>query len=85
LVQCAWAATRTKNTYLRAKYDSVIGKKGKKKALIIIGHKILCAIYRILTTQQPYQDLGYEYLQNQQKTKRIAYLKGQLNILGEAV
>ncbi len=61
----------------------MIGKKGKKKALIIIGHKILCAVYRILTTQERYKDLGYDYLQEQQKTKRVAYLKGQLRALGE--
>lgn len=85
MVQCGWAATRTKKTYLRSKYDSVIGKKGKKKALIIIGHKILCAIYRILTTQEPYKDLGYDFLQEQQKTKRVAYLKGQLRALGETI
>jgi transposase len=83
LVQCAWAATRTKDTYLSAKYKSVIGKKGKKKALIIVGHKILCATYHILKTGEPYRDLGKDYVEQHHKNRRIAYLKAQLRELGE--
>lgn len=30
LVQCGWTATRTKNTYLRSKYDSLVGRRGKQ-------------------------------------------------------
>jgi hypothetical protein len=82
-VECGWAASRTKNTYLRGKYDSVIGRKGKKKALIIVGHKILCAIYRILTTGELYIDLGKDYLEQYRKKQRITYLRNQLNMLGE--
>lgn len=85
MVQCAWAASRTKDTYLGAKYKSVIGRKGKKKALIIVGHKILCAIYHILSTGECYKDLGKDYLEQQYKPKRIAYLKAQLKELGEVV
>ncbi len=51
IVQCAWAATRTKGTYLRSKYDSLVGRRGKKKALIAVGHKILIAAYFILKKQ----------------------------------
>lgn len=84
-MQCAWAASRTKNTYLSAKYSSVIARKGKKKALIIVGHKILCAIYHILSTGEPYKDLGKDYLEQHCKTKRIAYLKAQLRELEQVV
>lgn len=84
LCQCGWAASRTKNTYYRAKYDSVIGRKGKKKAVIILGHKILCAVYRILTTRQPYKDLGNEWFEKNRKDKRIAYLKKELKQLETA-
>lgn len=45
LDQCSWAATRTKNTYLRSKYDSLLFGRGKKRALIAAGHKILIAAY----------------------------------------
>ncbi|MDP2058161.1 MAG: IS110 family transposase, partial [Flavobacteriaceae bacterium] len=63
LVQSGWAATRTKGTYLRSKYDSLVGRRGKKKALIAIGHKILIATYFILKDKVAYKELGAEYLQ----------------------
>lgn len=72
LVQCAWAATRTKNTYLRSKYDSLVGRRGKKKALVAIGHKILIAAYFILKDKVGYKELGPEYLQGLTKEKQIS-------------
>lgn len=71
LVQFAWAATRTKNTYLRSKYDSLVGRRGKKRALIAVGHKILVATYFILKDKVAYKELGGEFLQEKQKEKQI--------------
>ena len=71
MVQCAWAATRTKGTYLRSKYDSLVGRRGKKRALIAIGHKILIATYFILKDKVVYKELGAEYLQELKKGKQI--------------
>jgi hypothetical protein len=51
----------------------------------MVGHKILCAIYHIMSTGECYKDLGKDYLEQHTKQKRIAYLKGQLKELGEAV
>ena len=71
LVQCAWAATRTKNTYLRSKYDSLVVRRGKKRALIAVGHKILIAAYFILKDKVAYKELGSDFLQNRNKSKKI--------------
>jgi transposase len=43
LVECGWAASRTKNTYMSSKYKSLVGRRGKKRAIIALGHKILIA------------------------------------------
>ena len=80
LVQCAWAATRTKGTYLRSKYDSLAGRRGKKRALIAVGHKILVATYFILKDKVAYKELGAEYLQELKKGKQI---KRHIQILKE--
>jgi len=80
LVQCAWAATRTKGTYLRSKYDRLVGRRGKKKALIAVGHKILIAAYFILRDQVAYKELGGAYLQEIKKEKQI---KRHLQVLKE--
>lgn len=79
-MQCAWAATRTKGTYLRSKYDSLVVRRGKKRALIAIGHKILIAAYFILKDKTEYKELGGEYLQELRKEKQI---KRHLQLLKE--
>ena len=75
-MQCAWAATRTKGTYLRSKYDSLVVRRGKKRALIAVGHKILIAAYFILKDKTEYKELGAVHLQEIRKEKQIKrYLK----------
>jgi len=85
LVQCAWAATRTKNTYLRKKYDSLVGRRGKKRALIAVGHKILIAAYFILKDKIKYKELGAEFLQEKKKDKQVKYYLKQLKELGAEI
>lgn len=85
LTQVAWAATRTNGTYLRAKFDSLVGRMGKKKALLVIGHKILCAAYHLLTTRLPYQSFAVEKFEQQRRDKRIMYLQKELKGLGVMV
>jgi len=82
LVQCGWAATRTKNTYLRSKYDSLVKRRGKKRALIAVGHKILIAAYFILRDKKAYSDLGYCHLQQLNKERKLRYHTRQLRELG---
>ena len=82
LVQCGWAATRTKNTYLRSKYDSLVGRRGKKRALVAIGHKILIASYFILKDKVAYKELGHEFLQDKKEGKQVKYYLKRLKELG---
>jgi len=82
LVQSAWAATRTKGTYLRSKYDSLVVRRGKKKALIAVGHKILIAAYHILKNRVAYKDLGSDFLNNKKKSKQIQHHLKRLKELG---
>lgn len=74
----AWGATRTKKSYFKAKYESMVARRGKKRALIAIGHKILCAAYHIIKNKEAFKELGYEYLDERKKKNRIEYLKREL-------
>lgn len=85
IVQCAWAATRTKGTYLRSKYDSLVGRRGKKKALIAVGHKILIATYFILKDKVTYKELGGDYLEKMTKEKQVKRYLKRLSELGVEV
>jgi transposase len=56
LVECGWAATRKKDCYLKRKYESLVGRRGKKKALVAIGHKIIIATYHVIKNKETYQE-----------------------------
>lgn len=82
IVQCAWASTRTKGTYLRSKYDSLVGRRGKKRALVAVGHKIIIAAYFILQNKESYKELGGSFLDKKNKDKQIKRHLRQLRDLG---
>ena len=51
LVQCAHAAVKSdKSPYYKTKYESLVKRRGKKRAVIAIARMILIAIYRMLST-----------------------------------
>jgi len=81
-VELAWAGSRTKNTFFRAKYDSLIRRKGKKRALIAVGHKIICAAYHILSEKVTYKEVGVEYLEKRKQKNRIEKLQRELKEFG---
>jgi len=60
----------------------MIGRRGKKRALLAIAHKILVASYHIIKEKVPYQELGANYLLERKKKNKIDYLKRQLKELG---
>src|SRR5680860_643614 len=45
LVELGSTASRTKDTNFGAKHKSMVGRRGKKKTIIALGHKILIAAY----------------------------------------
>jgi hypothetical protein len=81
----AWAATRTKNTFYSARYHRLAARRGKKRALIAVGHSILKSVYHILSGKAPYRELGADYLNNKIEAKRKKYLKTELEKLGYQV
>src|SRR5947209_3092561 len=62
LVEAANAATRAKGTYLRDKFFRLKARRGYKRALVAVAHKILVAIYHMLSQEVCYNDLGDLYL-----------------------
>jgi hypothetical protein len=85
LTQSAWAATKTKNNYLSSKYHSLVGRRGKKRALIAVGHKILIMAYHILKTGIPYKEHGKDYLNLRRKDKIVKNHVKRLRDLGYTV
>lgn len=59
-----------------------MGRRGKKRALIAIGHKILCSIYHILKNKEPYRELGAAFLEEKKVRNRLKSINLQLKDLG---
>ena len=82
LVQCAWAAIRRKDTYLRAQFLRLKSRRGPKKAIMAVAASILTAVYYILERQVDYQELGGDYFERRDKDKICRSLLRRLENLG---
>jgi transposase len=89
LGQVAVSAARTKDTYLAARYRRVASRRGKKRALVAVGHSVLIAVWTMLTRDVEYHDLGaghfIERLGSHGKVRQTRRLIDQLNQLGYQV
>jgi transposase len=62
LVQGAWAASRRKNTYLASQYRRLAGYRGRKRALIAVGHSMLVIFYHMLKERTTSAELDGDFL-----------------------
>ncbi len=77
LVQCAWAMTRSKKSWLSKKFNELTNRLSKKKALIAIARKLLVIIWNILSKHESYRDYK-PIISRDQKKRRIAWLEKQI-------
>jgi transposase len=85
LVQVAWAASRTKHTYLSSPYRRLASRRGKKRALVAVGHTILVMIYHLLREGTTYAELGAAYFDRLDTERLTRTLVRRLERLGHEV
>jgi transposase len=85
LVQCAWAASRKKASYLQAQYHRLRGRRGAKKAVCAVAASILTAAYHMLKGGTAYRDLGPDHFDRRSKEVQARRLLRRLADLGYAV
>ncbi len=85
LTQAAWAATHTHDSYIGAQYHRLAGRRGKKRALVAVGHTLLVIIYHIIKYRVHYQDLGPDYFLRLEPERQKRYLVKRLEQLGYEV
>jgi transposase len=73
LNQCAWAAAHTKGTRFRARYEHLVPKRGKKRAIVATAHQLLTLIHLLLSEGVPYQDQGWQPRLGPKARSRRAY------------
>jgi len=85
LVQSAWAAIRSKDTYLQAQYLRLKGRRGPKKAIVAVAASILTAAYYMIRDRQKYRDLGGEYFRKRDSERIALRLAKRIRELGYEV
>jgi transposase len=85
LVQCAWAASRQKASYLQAQFHRLRGRRGPKRAICAVAASILTAAYHMLKDGTVYQDLGPDHFDRRSKEVQARRLVRRLADLGYAV
>jgi len=81
LIEVAWAAIKKKGSYYKEKYYRLKARRGPKKAIVAIAHRISKAIFYIIKFGDSYKDLGTEWL-DIKKDKKVNRLKRQAEKLG---
>lgn len=82
LIEAAWAASRSKGSYLAAQYERLVVRKGKKKALVAVAHSILVIIWHMLAKKTSYKDLGSDYFHKRNTEAQKKRLISKLEALG---
>jgi transposase len=85
LVQAAWAASHTRQTYLSAQYRRLAGRRGRKRAIVALGHTLLVVIFQLLKKRTTYRDLGADYFDRLNADRLARNLVRRLEKLGHKV
>ena len=85
LVQCAWAAKRKKDSYYRAQFHRLSGRRGPQKAICAVAAALLTAIYHMLKDGTAHHDLGADHFERRPPKVRVKQLVARLAKLGYQV
>ncbi len=82
MIEVAWAAIKKKGSYFKDKYYRLKARRGAKKAIVAIAHRILLGVYHVIKDGAEFRDLGEDYLTLRNKEKKVLYLQKQALALG---
>lgn len=82
LTEAAWAASRTRGTYLKARFQRLASRRGKKRACLAVGHTILTMAYHIIKEQCVYRELGANFFDRLNEDRVVKRLTLRIMKLG---
>jgi transposase len=85
LIEAAHAVAHTKDTYLYSQFHHIAGRRGKKRALMAVGHSILTIVWHLLEHDCEYVDLGSRYLEERDRQQIQRRLVRRLQDFGYTV
>lgn len=84
-VQIAWAASRKKDSFFRARFGRLAARIGRNKAVVATARHVLVVVYHLLGSDLAYRDLGAWYYQKQSKQRLVKRAVRNLEQLGFTV
>ncbi len=85
LIQAAHAAVQVKDSYLAAFYQRLVARRGVKKAIVAVAHKLLTLAYTLLRKREPYQERGAAALDERRKDQVLHRMQRRFEQLGYKV
>jgi len=85
LVQAAHAAVKVKDSHFAAVYRRLVGRRGVKKAIMAIAHRILTAAYYMLLNREPYRERGTTDTDERRKHQMMLRMQQRIERLGYVV
>lgn len=85
LVEAAWSASRTKDTYLSAQHRRIAPRRGQKRAVVAVAHTIIIDIYHMLRNGTRYHDLGASFLRERAQHSHLDRAVRHIESLGYKV
>ena len=86
LVEAAGSVGRMKGkNYLSAQFARLTARRGMGRAAVAVAHSILVSVYYILSRDEPYTDLGADWLARRNDQAHARRLVAQLERLGHTV
>jgi transposase len=82
MIEVAWAAVKKKGSYFKDKYYRLKSRRGAKRAIVAIAHRILLGIYYVIKDGVAFRDLGEDYLIQRNKSQKVFHLRKQARSLG---
>jgi transposase len=85
LNQCAWAASRTKGTYLSSQYRRLAKRRGARRATMAVAHSQLIQAYQLLSREEAYRELTAAHFDQLDPQRQASQLVKRLERLGYTV
>ena len=85
LSQVAWAAARVRGSYYRALYFRHKARSGPKRAIVVVQHAIMVAIWHMLSRGTFHEDLGSDHFRERDTDRTKRHLLQRLRKIGVEV
>lgn len=82
MLEVGWAAVKKNGSYYKDKYYRLKARRGAKKAIMAIAHRILRGVYHVIKDGVEFRDLGEDYLARRNKSQKLFHLRKQALALG---